>query len=68
MTYTLVVSVRDSQLCEDEIENGYAEILRDLSLFRKGQTPDDLRDAMDFWAARGFKAAIYRDLDGFNDS
>ena len=68
MTYTLVVSVRDSQLCDDEIEEGYAEILRDLSLFRKGQSPDDLQDAMDFWTARGFKAAIYRDLVDFDDS
>lgn len=66
MTYTLVVVVKDGNLSIDEADE-YGEVLRDLTLFRRGRTPDDLRDAMDFWTARGFSSHIYRDLDDFHD-
>lgn len=68
MSYTLVVAVRDADLSDDEADE-YGGILRDLTMFRRGREVEDLRDALDFWTARGFSAHIFRDLEDFsNDS
>ena len=62
MSYTLVVMARESDLTDEELDE--LEDLRDLTLFRKGRTPSELRCALDFWTAHGFNAHIYRTLDG----
>lgn len=66
MSYTLVVVIKENNLSYDE-QDEYGDVLKNLTLFRKGRTPDDLRDAMDFWTSRGFSSHIYRDLEDFYD-
>lgn len=59
--YTLIVKIKEEDLTDAEFE-AFADTRR-LTLFRKGRTIEELRDALDFWTCRGFSAWIYQSLD-----
>ena len=66
MTYTLIVRLKDENMTDEEFER-YADP-RELTLFRKGKTIESVKDAMEFWTARGFSAWIYQTLDDFGEA
>ena len=64
--YTLIVRINEEDMSDREYET-FTKI-RDLTLFRKGKTIESLKDAMDFWTARGYSAWIYQALDEMEES
>lgn len=66
MTYTLIVRLKDEDLSDKEYEK--YEDPRELTLFRKGKTIESLKNAMEFWTARGYSAWIYQALDDFGEA
>ena len=66
MSYTLIIKIRDEDMSDEEYEK-FPEA-KNLSLFRKGRTLEDLEEAMSFWTARGFSAWIYQTIDSFTEA
>ena len=66
MSYTLIVRIRDEDMSDEEYET--FPDAKNLSLFRKGRTLEDLEEAMSFWTARGFSAWIYQTIDSFTEA
>lgn len=60
--YTLIVRITTDDLTDKELED-FGGLERELSLFRKGSTVEELQDALDFWSSRGFRCWIYRPID-----
>ena len=66
MSYTLIVRIRDEDMTDEEFET-FPEA-KNLSLFRKGRTLEDLEEAKSFWTNRGFSAWIYQTIESFTEA
>ena len=66
MSYTLIIKIRDEDMSDEEFDK-YPEA-KNLSLFRKGRTLEDLEEAKSFWTNRGFSAWIYQTIESFTEA